>query len=340
MTGTTAPLFPEHQGPPRVWAVGGGKGGVGKTVVTSSLAIALARTGLRVAVVDADLGGANLHTVLGIPHPKRSLTDFLSREVSHLGEVLTPTHTPNLWLVSGAGAMMDMANIKHAQKEKIIRKLATLPVDFILLDLGAGSTFNTIDFFLSADQGILVVVPEPTSIENAYHFLKSSFYRRLKRATRLEGVAETIDRVMHQKLWRGIRTPHDLVEAVNAENSEAGAALMRETACFTPYLIVNEARRADDRFLGPEICSACATYFGIVVHFLGATDHDDRVTEALRLKKAPLELHPGCAFARAVHDIARKVAAAAPPAGGTAGAESAAGGQAGAAPAAGGHDGR
>jgi flagellar biosynthesis protein FlhG len=175
------------------------------------------------------------------------------------------------------------------------------------------------------------VVPEPTSIENAYHFLKSSFYRRLKRATRLEGVAETIDRVMHEKLWRGIRTPHELVDAVNAENAEAGAALLRETASFTPYLIVNEARRADDRFLGPEICSACATYFGIEVRFLGATDHDDHVTEALRLKKAPLELHPGCIFARSVQDIARKVVAAAAPA---------AGGPAGAAPAAGGPDGR
>jgi flagellar biosynthesis protein FlhG len=308
-----APLFPDPAPaapgarPVRVLAVGGGKGGVGKTLLTSSLAIAIARLGRTVAVVDADLGGANLHTVLGISHPRRSLTDFLLKDVSDLREIMTPTHTPNLWLVSGAGAMMGIANIKHAQKEMVIRRLAALPVDHLLLDLGAGSNFNTIDFFLAAQEGVLVVVPEPTSIENAYHFLKSAFYRRLKRATSLEGVEEAIERAMHEKLWRGIKTPRELVEAVNQIDPAAGAALLREAAAFTPRLIVNEVRRAEDRYLGPEISAACATYFGIEVGFLGSTEHDEKVVEALRFKKAPLDLHPACTFARSVGAIARKV---------------------------------
>ncbi len=307
---TTEKMGNGSERPVRVIAVGGGKGGVGKTLLTSSLAIALARLGRKVAVVDADLGGANLHTVLGIPHPMRSLTDFLVKEVADLREILTPTHTPDLWLISGAGATMDIANIKHAQKEKIIRKLSTLPVDHLLLDLGAGSTFNTIDFFLTAQEGIMVVVPEPTSIENAYHFLKSAFYRRLKRAASLTGVAEAIEQAMHEKLWRGIKTPRELVEAVNQIDPGAGAALLREAATFTPHLIVNEVRRAGDRYLGPEICAACSTYFGIDVGFLGATEHDEKVVEALRFKKAPLELHPASPFALSVFSIARKVLAA------------------------------
>ena len=63
---------------PRLLAVGGGKGGVGKTFVTANLATSLARLGQRVVVVDMDLEGANLHTCLGVPSPQRSLADFVS----------------------------------------------------------------------------------------------------------------------------------------------------------------------------------------------------------------------------------------------------------------------
>ena len=66
---------------PVTWAVGGGKGGVGKSVITSSLAIALAERGLRCAAVDADFGAANLHTVLGVPRPERTLSHFIKLEV-------------------------------------------------------------------------------------------------------------------------------------------------------------------------------------------------------------------------------------------------------------------
>ena len=63
---------------PRIWAVGGGKGGVGKTVVASSLAVALARSGVRCVAVDADFGAANLHTLLGVPEPRWVLRHFLA----------------------------------------------------------------------------------------------------------------------------------------------------------------------------------------------------------------------------------------------------------------------
>ncbi len=172
---------------------------MGKSVITANMAIHLARIGKRCVAMDADLGGANLHTVIGMPTPKRTLTDFLCRKVPNLTDIMTPTPIPNLWLISGSRALMEMANPKHTQKEKILRHLHNLDVDYILLDLGSGTTFNILDFFLVAQEGILVVLPEPTSVENVYHFIKAAFYRKLKRATRKSGVAQAVDRAMEEK---------------------------------------------------------------------------------------------------------------------------------------------
>ena len=101
------------------WAVGSGKGGVGKSVVTANLAIALAQKGKKCVILDADLGGANQHTILGMPYPRTSLADLFSRTVPSLKEILLPTPIPNLWLISGAHAQLDMANPKHALKELV-----------------------------------------------------------------------------------------------------------------------------------------------------------------------------------------------------------------------------
>ena len=77
---------------------------------------------------------------------------------------MAPTPVDDLWLVSGAKALVDMANPNYGQKGKILRHINALQADHVILDLGAGSAFNVLDFFLVARKGILVVVPEPTSI--------------------------------------------------------------------------------------------------------------------------------------------------------------------------------
>ena len=87
---------------------------------------------------------------------------------------MVQTSVPNLWLVSGNQALLEMANPKHSQKEMLFRHIRGLDVDDVLLDLGAGSAFNVLDFFLLARRGLVVVTPEPTAIENAEHFLKAA----------------------------------------------------------------------------------------------------------------------------------------------------------------------
>src|SRR6476660_5551398 len=86
----------------QVWAVGGGKGGVGKSLITSSIAISLARMGYKVVAIDLDLGGANLHTTLGVDLPTQTLSDFLNQRVSGIEECIVPSGIPHLEIISGA----------------------------------------------------------------------------------------------------------------------------------------------------------------------------------------------------------------------------------------------
>jgi flagellar biosynthesis protein FlhG len=295
---TTAPTGP------RIWAIGGGKGGVGKSVVTTNLAVAIARSGARVALVDADLGGANLHTMVGVPSPKRNLSDFISRRVSTLAEVMTPTPIENLWLISGAKALLETANPNWGQKSKILNHIARLDVDHVFLDLGAGTAFNVLDFFLIARKGILVVVPEATSVENAYFFIKAAYFRKLKRAQPRAQVKAAIEQVMKSGMRRSIRTPRDLMAQVMGVDAEAGAALMEEASTFSPSLIVNRVERSEQGRLGAEMGSACRDYFGIRLHCLGTLPFDNLVRRSVDERRPAVDLFPQSAFASAVRNTA------------------------------------
>ncbi|MCY4524049.1 MAG: P-loop NTPase, partial [Halobacteriovoraceae bacterium] len=129
----------------KIWAIGGGKGGVGKSLVTANLSISLALMGYRVVAVDFDLGGANLHTCLGIPIPEQTLSDYINKKVKCFDDLLTGTPIQNLKIISGAQDDMGMANLKTTQKNKILAQLREIDTDFLLLDLGAGTSFNTLD---------------------------------------------------------------------------------------------------------------------------------------------------------------------------------------------------
>ncbi len=273
-------------------AVGGGKGGIGKSLITSSLGICLARRGRRVVLIDADLGGANLHTALGLSAPKVSLGDFINRRVSSIEDVIMDTGVPNLGLISGAHDHLTASNLKYFQKTRLLNKIRSIKADYIFLDIGAGISFNIVDFFLLAEAGLLVVVPEPSSIENAYRFLKMSFYRHLWSAVKGYGVRSVIEEAMDEKNRQGIRTPFDLLDAVEKKDEAAGRALKAKSRSFRPRLIINQVRYPEDERLGPSMASVCRKHLGIDVECLGAIQYEDVVWQANRRKKPFMLVFP------------------------------------------------
>lgn len=172
----------------RIISVGGGKGGVGKSLVSTNLAIAMAQEGRRVVLVDADLGASNLHTLLGLERPGPTLQSFLEHEVESLEEARVETNVPGLSLVRGASAVVGSANISHGQKQRLLRHLRDLTADVVVVDVGAGTGFNQVDLFDVGDLKLAVMTPQLTSIQNAYAFVKGTVYRRLGRLMKTHGL--------------------------------------------------------------------------------------------------------------------------------------------------------
>jgi flagellar biosynthesis protein FlhG len=289
----------------QIWSIGGGKGGIGKSLLAASLGWQLARLGKRVVLVDADLGGANLHTCLGLPGPSRGLGDFILRRVERIEDVVVDTPFPRLRLISGASDVLGAANINYQQKLRVLNKLRSLDVDIVLIDLGAGTSHNIIDFFLISDVSLLAVVPEPTSIENGYRFIKSALYRRLRNAAPNPAVREIIDSALDAKNAQGIRTPLDLLAAVEREDVTAVARLRRELGEFHPRFVVNQVRSPADIAVGHQLVTACARHLGLRASYAGYVHYDDVVWRAVRQRRLFVEKDPDSAPSQEVRQIAR-----------------------------------
>jgi flagellar biosynthesis protein FlhG len=290
----------------KIWAVGGGKGGVGKSLVAANVSICLSLMGHKVVSVDLDLGGANMHTCLGIPIPEVTLSDYLSRKVQNIKDLLIPTPFNNLSIICGAQDELGIANLKQMHKNKLLSKLNEIEADYILFDLGAGTNFNTIDFFISSDQGILVVLPEPTSIENSYRFIKSVYHRRLRMIEDLLDIQPLINQAMNAKL-SAQSTPAELVKRVIDINPEMGLRLQAEIAKFKPKLIMNQVRSQNDIDIGFSIQSVCKRYFGIDLEYVGYLDYDASVWQSVKKRKPLLMEFPNSKlvknFDRIVHRL-------------------------------------
>jgi flagellar biosynthesis protein FlhG len=287
--------------------VGGGKGGVGKSVVAASLAAAIAGTGRRCAVIDADLGGANLHTLLGASRPRRTLSHLLTGEVGSLAELMVQTAVPNLWLVSGSEALLEMANLKHSQKEKLFRHVRAVDVDEVVLDLGAGSAYNVLDFFLLARRGLVVTTPEPTAIENAEHFLKAALHRSLQLVAKHPEVRAAILRARDNHRGRRVRSAGELIALVREIDPPAAKLLEERALAFRPALLVNQVKGSEHAQFGPELVAAWRDRLGIPIAFAGSVASDPNVLASVAQRQPALLAFPGCGFSKHIDALAQRL---------------------------------
>ena len=167
--------------------VAGGKGGVGKSFVTANLAVALAQRGHTTIAVDLDLGNSNLHSLFGMENRYPGVGEFLRGAVKLApAELVVETEVHGLGFVPGDGRMPFMANITYNQKLALLRMLKALPARYVLLDLSAGTSFNTLDLFLAGESGILVTTPEHPAIMSTLVFMKTLVLRALAHGLRRE----------------------------------------------------------------------------------------------------------------------------------------------------------
>jgi len=271
----------------KLWAVGGGKGGIGKSLISLNLAYWLAKLKQKVVLVDADLGGANLHTLLGIRFVKHTLADYLNKRVAALDDIAIPTPISGLRLICGASDIVGLANPKYQQKQKIIKALQQLDADHLILDLGAGSNYDTLDFFLSCHYKIAVITPQPTALQNGYGFIKSALYRSITREfSNNTLLAPVIARATDQNASDPIASITDLIDAFGEVHPSNSERLQRLISDFHLYLIANMVRTNKDRKAAEIIKTVIQKYLNLEqVSLLGSISYDQQIEESIALMK-------------------------------------------------------
>ncbi len=298
---------PRPAGGARLVTIGGGKGGVGKSFLAANLAAAIASEGHAVVVVDGDLEGANLHTCLGMPAPPASLADFAAGREHDLAKLAFETSVPGLRLIAGTHANLATPQPSHQQRVRMMRELRRLDADFVIVDLGAGTASATIDYFTVGDDELLVIQPEPTSVENAYAFLRAAFYRRMRIAMHADPVRQLVSEAMDQRNERGIRTPLDLLREVQELDPEDGTRFVQSMRAFRPRVVMNGVRSAEDIRVGFAVRSVCRKYFGIDAEYLGYVNQDEAVHRSVLARKPLVLSEPRTNAAVYVGRIAHKL---------------------------------
>jgi len=257
-----------------IWAIGGGKGGTGKSFVTSSMGMNLAQQGKRVTLIDADLGGANLHSFLKIKKPKHSLTDFFEKKTP-LSEIIIDTEIPNLRFVTGDVRSLSNTDIKYSQKLKLYRHIKNISADYVLIDLGAGSGHNTVDTFLIADKMVVVTLPEITAIENLYQFIKKVLFRKLNRLLGDYGLRDGAKQAWQDRNVHQIKSIKELIQHIKEISPEVHKIVDEALEGFKVYIILNQVKSNEHLETGTAVKSVLNKYFGVDARFIGFVQYNE-----------------------------------------------------------------
>jgi len=301
------PLLPFHQDSGKtIWAVGGGKGGTGKSFFSASLAIELSTHNEKVILIDADLGGPNLHTFLGMKESNLDLGHFITNKVSNLENTLSSTPFKGLRLLKGTENVLFMSNLNYYKKLKLIRHIKAFNTKRVIIDIGTGTSYNCIDFFLLSNPGILVVNPEPTSIENAYYFLKSCIIRILKLYIEYYEIQDLIKKIA-EHIQDTSKSVFSFLSEILSYDKFYADLLYKALQKFTPCLIINKAMDEKDFLLGQSITNVVQKYLVINLNFLGVIPFDGKVHMSLRNLSPYMKTFPNSEAATSIKSITDKL---------------------------------
>jgi flagellar biosynthesis protein FlhG len=298
----------------RIIAVGGGKGGIGKSIFAANLGIVLTSLGFRTAMVDLDLGGSDLHIYLGHKRiPETTLNDFLNRKVSSLDDAAVDCAQGPV-LIAGDCGELGSANIPFQKKMRLLESIRKIQADYVVLDLGAGTDFNTLDFFLSADLGIVLSTLDQSSYLEAYGFIKTALQRKLNRlfmadstfpVRKNEALKEIVTDGTRASEKGHSRTIQALLEKVAREDPVNLPLIADEILDFRPRLVINHCfdQRAARRVASTLRSVACQR-LSIDIDHAGTISRNRTIEQSTSYAHHPLVTrHPTGTFAAEMESI-------------------------------------
>ena len=285
-----------------IWSVAGGKGGTGKSIITANLGIGLSIIGFKIILVDGDLGGPNLHNYLSIKKPQYTLNDFISNKISNLNEILIDTPLENLKIISGGTELLGVANLPYMKKEKILRHINNLNADFIIMDLGAGTSYNTLDFFNLSNKGIIISNPEPNAKYDAYYFLKNAIFRKISKNLKKDSEVRNII----NKFLKENKSTIEISKFMNYLKSESkiSSEIVEDFLnSYKPKLIMNKVRNKKQIREGEWFVNLVKNFLIIDMDYIGYMEFDDRVVHSSEKIVPFIFKYPKCAPTKNIFQI-------------------------------------
>ena len=274
----------------QILPIASGKGGVGKSLLSANLAIALGQAGKKVVLADLDLGASNLHLAIGQTIKNNSIGTYLT-DKTQFKDIIEPTEYENVSFIAGDSQIPGLTSLKAAQKEKLVRNFRNIDADFLVLDLGAGTHQIILDMFLQSPQGILVTSPTVTAT------LDSSGYEYLEN---LKKSSESMKNLYIPKITEELAK-------VDPKNTAVFKTRMRQ---FRPRLVLNMIDDPKDADRAQRIRNSCTQYLGMEIEYLGLMYRDHFQDKALASRLPVVIYKPHSVLAQAIYRIAEKVIAA------------------------------
>lgn len=299
-----------------VVAVAGGKGGVGKSLVSAGMAVGFAELlqerGESVIAVDLDFGCGNLNSCLGVKMPQGSINDWLFGRTSSLQDLLNDGPLPNLKLIASSYQGTEMVELPGWECERLIDALGKLQAKVIVLDLAAGISSTVLDLFCWADEKIVVTTPESIALHNAYLFLKNTILRtitrQLNREEFLEPIAERFDRIVRKNPALSMKEVLEQLKEWDRYSSFIVSGLMEELKF---RLLLNMRREDREESYLRNFSELVRKYLYIRgnIQYLGALEFDQRVRPSLQKLKPFVLEHPQSQVSQSLRHIARDLLA-------------------------------
>ena len=288
----------------RVIAIGGGKGGVGKTLLTVNLGVFFAQLGREVVICDADPIGSGMHAVLGLenpPHvPPEALEEGKAEPVA--------TTVPGLRLLPVGYDAMNATPVKPSRGAYYLKQIQDLQADYILVNLGASATSVTLDLFLHADVGICVTTPEPLAIETTYRFCRALYLRMLRRALMKERFKMRLVEKVVTSL-PPLASPRQIIAEIKRYDDSVANLAAQQLVRVLLRLVVSQTRLRSDAELGPAMAIVAERYLGVTLDYIGHIEHDDAVWLTVRRRQPLLIDSPTSKSARNLERVARRILA-------------------------------
>ena len=274
--------------------VASGKGGVGKSLITANLSLALAELGYRVVAADLDFGGANLHNYLGLKNNNPGLGEYLQGRVENLQDLMVPTEHSRLWFLPGEGTTPFLADLQVVARRQLIQDLRQLPVDLLLLDLSGGSSQLTLDFFGASPYGLLVTRPDAPSAMNLLSFLKQLAFRNL---LHLLPEARDLHEAVRQMLFLPINTKpgvtvERIYELVAEHDPVIAESLQQRWSSLQARVLFNLVERHEDLSIWNQVQTLARERLSLELGCWAEFPVDAGVMESLR-RQTPLFLTSG-----------------------------------------------